>query len=198
MRNYYIGTAGGNAISILLTGTGSVAEGAQWYITNPSGKTVLSTSYDWPQYYTVNSVKYSLWNLIQNYQNDFVSPASTNTFTYFFRSWPNHLHGGSSVDDNNGCTTIGTGENSNMVYFSPSCGRTQCTQNFNAPSGYEGHNTPGISFTVQFGGGWGTTTVGVHKGDLLIATEATYTAGVVFGTPQDSLGNTWTADGSAP
>ena len=36
---------------------------------------------------------------------------------------------------------------------------------------------------------------GVHQGDLLIATEATYSGSTTFSTPTDSLGNTWTADG---
>ncbi|MGI0085694.1 MAG: hypothetical protein ACREBQ_11490, partial [Nitrososphaerales archaeon] len=113
---------------------------------------------------------------------DFVSGAGQ--FSYF---------GGTDV--NNGCKQIFSGENSNMVYSSPSCS-SDCIQNFNAPSGYEGHSTLGVySFTVTFGGGWGSTT-GVNKADLLIATEAIYTGGCTYCfSISDSQGNTWTSDG---
>ena len=78
-----------------------------------------------------------------------------------------------------------------------SCNSTDCTQSFSAVSGYTGHNSPPTStFTAQFGNGWGTTTTGVLQanfGDLLLATEATYSGSTTFSTPTDSLGNTWTA-----
>lgn len=140
----------------------------------------------------------SLWNPIENYQNVFVAPAGTNTLTDFVSGAGQFIYSGSgTIDDSNPCNTIYTGEDSNMGYSSVSCGGTECTQNFDASSGYEGHNSPGGSFNVKFNGGWGTNTEygGVDKGDLLIATEAIYSGGTTFGTPNDTLGDTWTADG---
>lgn len=140
---------------------------------------------------------YSLWNPIQNYQNDFaVEPGAGNTYADFFSGVGQFTYFGSTAYAvNSGCYTNYPAENSDMDYTAVSCGSASCTQNFNAPTGYGGHSAPGTSFNVQFGGGWGTTTVGVHQGDLLVATEATYNGGVSFNTPQDTLGNTWTPDG---
>ena len=189
---YYIGTAGTTAFSDLFTNSNGQAVEAYWTITTSSKQTVIDTYYAWPQSYN----GYSLWNPIQNFQNDFVGPAGAMTYTDFVSGAGQFTYYG-GTDVNSGCNAIWTAENSNMVYSSPSCGSSDCTQNFNAVSGYEGHSTlDNTNFQVKFGGGWGTTTTGVNKGDLLIATEAIYTGGCTYCfSISDSQGNTWTSDG---
>lgn len=193
--SYYLGTAGGRAYTFLLTDGSGNAIGTQWIDYNPSGVTVLSQTYYWPSSYN----GYSLKNPIQNFQNVFVSPAGTNTPTDFVSGAGQFIYSVGALSTPDNCRKKITAENSNMIYSSTvTCNGTQCTQNFNAPSGYANHDTPpGTSFTVQFGGGWGTDTPsgGVRQGDLLIAVEAIYSGGISFNTPRDTLGNTWTPDG---
>ena len=200
---YYMGTAGGRVYTTMVL-TGANAVGALWSVYNPSGQLILSTGTTWPATYN----GYSLQNPVQNYQGDFTGPAYVGGGTYgdFYSGAGQLTYTGSSsgyyqsIWPNGNCNFIMTAENSNVVYSSPNCGSAQCTQNFNAVSGYEGHNTCssscGSNFQVTFGTGWGETTVGVHAGDLLIALEATYSGGVTFNTPKDTLLDTWTLDGN--
>jgi hypothetical protein len=179
--SYYIGTASGKAISYYSTDAGGDANEVGWSIYNPSG-TLLLESYeplptDWEGYNLQNPVMYYQNTFVGTAQNpggiystvDFVSGAGQ--FTYY-----NLYDNGMYVSQSNACIDSLTAENSEMQYSTISCGSSDCTQNFNAATGYEGHSTLGVkSFSVTFGGGWGFTTSGVQQGDLLIATEGPQT-----------------------
>ena len=197
---YYMGTAGAQAYTDVITNGLGDAESVLWQDYAANGTLLISTTDTWPnmtQGQTTN-------NPIQNFQNVFVGKSvgdSASKFSYadFYSGagqWT--FTGPTSIDDSNSCNMIDTGENSEMNYSTPSCG-TQggqgvCTQTFSAPSGYEGNSNNG-HFTVDIKGGWGTTTQGVIKGTLLVASEATYTGGITFNTPNDTFGDTWTHDG---
>ncbi len=199
--SYYIGTSGTRALSYYSTDAGGYAVEVGWTIYNSGGSKILDSYEPLP----TNWEGYSLQNPVMYYQNTFVGLAESGgvystvdyvsgagQFTYY-----NLFDSGMYISQSNTCINSITGENSNMQYSSVSCANGICTQNFNAASGYEGHSTLGqTSFRVVFGGGWGFTTAGVQQGDLLIATEATYTGGCTYCfSISDSQGNTWTSDG---
>jgi hypothetical protein len=168
------------------TNSGGKAIDATFKDYNSGGGTVIHDTIMVPTTYQ---------NYISNYQSDFTHlPASelsgqpadfysgSGTFTY--------TYGTPNSGTNNGCNSYQTAETSNLILQSNlDCGEFSRTQNFNAPTGYESHNSPPTeSFTVSFGN---PVVVGQ---DLLVASEATYAHSSGFATPTDTQGNTWTLD----